>query len=347
MDTDALDACISEAGAENVPVVMLTVTNNSGGGQPVSLENIRAVRRVCDKHKVPFFLDACRFAENAWFIKTREEGCSEMTPLEIANAMFALADGCTVSAKKDGMANIGGFLAMKCPKLAARCRDLLILTEGFPTYGGLAGYDMEAIAIGLREALDPLYLCYRARSTAYLADKATAAGVPIVKPVGGHAVYLDAAALLPNIPRSELPAQALAVALYVEGGVRGVEIGSLMFGDSASMELVRLAMPRRTYTQSHMDYVGEVIERVAALARGGEISGYRIIQQPSWLRHFTAKLEPVQLSVWNGLKVLPTSFKMLVMISGAESYSCPCCFFFGRFFRLLLHVQSCIVLAEL
>lgn len=294
MDVAALDACISEAGAENVPVVMLTVTNNSGGGQPVSLENIRAVRAVCDKHKVPFFLDVFRFAENAWFIKSREEECAEMTPLEIANAMFALADGCTMSAKKDGMANIGGFLALKCPKLAARCRDLLILTEGFPTYGGLAGYDMEAIAIGLREALDPLYLCYRTRSTAYLADKAVAAGVPIVKPVGGHAVYLDAAALLPDIPRSELPAQALAVALYVEGGVRGVEIGSLMFGDAASMELVRLAMPRRTYTQSHMDYVGEVIDRVAAKARSGEISGYRIVEQPSWLRHFTAKLEPLK-----------------------------------------------------
>eukprot|EP00435_Cladocopium_sp_Y103_P057654 s638_g19.t4 len=279
MDIAALDACISEAGAENVPVVMLTVTNNSGGGQPVSLENIRAVRAVCAKHKIPFFLDACRFAENAWFIKSREEECAEMTPLEIANAMFALADGCTMSAKKDGMANIGGFLAMKCPKLAARCRDLLILTEGFPTYGGLAGYDMEAIAIGLREALDPLYLCYRTRSTAYLADKAVAAGVPIVKPVGGHAVYLDAAALLPDIPRSELPAQALAVALYVEGGVRGVEIGSLMFGDAASMELVRLAMPRRTYTQSHMDYVGEVIDRVAAKARSGEISGSWISEE--------------------------------------------------------------------
>ena len=191
------------------------------------------------------------------------------------------------------MANIGGFLAMRSAQIAARCRDLLILTEGFPTYGGLAGYDMEAIAVGLKEALDPLYLCYRARSTAYLAEKATSAGVPIMKPVGGHAVYLDAAGLLPTIPRSELPAQALAVALYVEGGVRGVEIGSLMFGEAASMELVRLAMPRRTYTQSHMDYVGEVIEKVAAKARSGELRGYRIVEQPPWLRHFTAKLEPL------------------------------------------------------
>ncbi|CAJ1442712.1 unnamed protein product [Effrenium voratum] len=292
MDIAALEACICEAGAENVPVVMLTVTNNSGGGQPVSLENIRAVRAVCDKYRVPFFLDACRFAENTWFMKTREPECAHMSPMEIANAMFALADGCTMSAKKDGMANIGGFLAMKDSELAARCRDLLILTEGFPTYGGLAGYDMEAIAIGLKEALDPLYLSYRARSTAYLGDKAEAAGVPIVKPVGGHAVYLDAAALLPQIARSEFPAQALAVALYVEGGVRGVEIGSLMFGDAASMELVRLAIPRRTYTQSHVDYVGEVIERVAAKARNAELCGYRIVEQPSWLRHFTARLEP-------------------------------------------------------
>ncbi|CAK9080719.1 unnamed protein product [Durusdinium trenchii] len=294
MDIAALDKCISEVGAENVPVVMLTVTNNSGGGQPVSLENIRAVRAVCDKYKVPFFLDACRFAENAWFIKMREASCAHMTPMEIANAMFAQADGCTMSAKKDGMANIGGFLAMKCPEVAARCRDLLILTEGFPTYGGLAGYDMEAIAIGLREALDPLYLCYRARSTAYLAEKATSAGVPIMKPVGGHAVYLDASALLPHIPREEFPAQALALALYVEGGVRGCEIGSLMFGDVAKMELVRLAMPRRTYTQSHLDYVGEVIERVAAKARAKELNGYRIVEQSQWLRHFTVKLEPLQ-----------------------------------------------------
>ncbi len=299
MDVQVLDDTIREVGVDRVPLVMITVTNNSGGGQPVSMANIRAVREVCDRYGVPLFMDACRFAENAWFIKIREPGYEDRTPLEIAREMFSYADGCTMSAKKDGMVNIGGFLAMKDPKLAQECRNLLILTEGFPTYGGLAGYDMEAMATGLMEALDPNYLQYRIRSTAYLADKAQAAGVPIVRPPGGHAVYLDAAHLLPHIPSNELPAQALAVALYLEGGVRGVEIGSLMFGrdlpdggfEPAAMELVRLAIPRRTYTQSHVDYVGEVIERVADKA--SELRGLRVVEQAPWLRHFTAKLAPL------------------------------------------------------
>lgn len=299
LDTDALERAIDEVGPERVPLVMVTVTNNSGGGQPVSLANLRAVRAICDRHRIPLFLDACRFAENAWFIKQREPGYGDVTPLEIAREMFSLADGATMSAKKDGMSNIGGFLAMNDPDLAERCRNLLILTEGFPTYGGLAGYDLEAVAVGLWEALDESYLRYRARSTAYLADLAEKAGVPTVRPPGGHAVYLDAARLLPHIPPSQYPAQALACALYLEGGVRGVEIGSLMFGRPlpdggevpAEMELVRLAVPRRTYTQSHIDYVGEVIAAVAARAR--DLRGLRIVEQPRWLRHFTAALEPL------------------------------------------------------
>jgi tryptophanase len=298
VDVDALDATIREVGRERIPLVMVTITNNSGGGQPVSLENLRAVRAVCDRHGLPLYLDACRFAENAYFIKLREPDCADLSPREIARKMFALADGCTMSAKKDGLANIGGFLAMNDPAVAARCRNLLILTEGFPTYGGLAGYDLEAVATGLEEVLDEEYLRYRLRSTAYLAEKAEAAGVPVVQPPGGHAVYLDAKALLPHIPPSRYPAQALAVELYRVGGVRGVEIGSVMFGKPqadgtdapAPMELVRLAVPRRTYTQSHIDYVGEVI---ADVARGKDrIRGYRIVDQAPWLRHFTARFEP-------------------------------------------------------
>jgi tryptophanase len=298
VDVDALAATIRAVGREHIPLVMVTVTNNSGGGQPVSLENLRAVRAVCDEYAVPLYLDACRFAENAYFIKLREPGCAELSPREIARRMFALADGCTMSAKKDGLANIGGFLAMNDPGVAARCRNLLILTEGFPTYGGLAGYDLEAVATGLEEVLEEEYLRYRLRSTAYLAEQAEAAGVPVVQPPGGHAVYLDAKALLPHIPPSRYPAQALAVELYRAGGVRGVEIGSVMFGKPqadgtdapAPMELVRLAVPRRTYTQSHIDYVGEVI---AEVARGKErIRGYRIVDQAPWLRHFTARFEP-------------------------------------------------------
>jgi tryptophanase len=299
MDLAALEALITERGADRVPLVMVTVTNNSGGGQPVSLENLRGVREICDRHGIPLFLDACRFAENAWFIKMREGGQGDRSPEEIARDMFVLADGCTFSAKKDGLANIGGFLALRDPDVAARCRNLLILTEGFPTYGGLAGRDLEAIAQGLEEVLHPEYLRYRIRSTEYLADKCHNGGVPIVRPAGGHAVYLDARALLPHIPPAGYPAQALAVELYRDGGVRGVEIGSVMFGkpgpdgseEPAAMELVRLAVPRRTYTQSHIDYVAEVVLSVAARAAG--IRGYRIVEQAPWLRHFTARFEQV------------------------------------------------------
>ncbi len=301
VDVDALEATIREAGRERIPFVMVTVTNNSGGGQPVSLDNLRAVRAVCDRHRLPLFLDACRFAENAYFIKLREPGYADAAPREIARQMFALADGCTMSAKKDGLANIGGFLGMNDAALAARCRNLLILTEGFPTYGGLAGYDLAAVATGLEEVLEEDYLKYRLRSTAYLAERAEAAGVPVVQPPGGHAVYLDAKALLPHIPPSGYPAQALAVELYRVGGVRGVEIGSVMFGKQqpdgseapAPMELVRLAVPRRTYTQSHIDYVGEVIAETAR--QRDSIRGLRIADQAPWLRHFTARFEPLGL----------------------------------------------------
>jgi tryptophanase len=299
VDIDRLVEVIEGAGADRVPMVMVTITNNSGGGQPVSMENLRAVRDVCDRYELPLFLDACRFAENSWFIKMREPGYADKTPREIAGEMFSLADGATFSAKKDGLANIGGFLVMHDPELAARCRNLLILTEGFPTYGGLAGRDLEAIAQGLEEVMDEEYLRYRIRSTAYLAEKADGAGVPIVKPPGGHAVYLDAKALLPHIPPSQYPAQALAVELYRDGGVRGVEIGSVMFGkpmpdgteEPAAMELVRLAIPRRTYTQSHIDYVAEVILSVAQ--RADAIPGYRITESAPWLRHFSARFEPL------------------------------------------------------
>ncbi len=298
MDVEALVELIEQVGPERVPIVMVTVTNNSGGGQPVSMANLRSVREVCDRYRIPFFLDACRFAENAWFIKQREEGYADKTPKEIAQEMFALADGATMSAKKDGLSNIGGFLAMNDGVLAQECRNLLILTEGFPTYGGLAGYDLEAIAQGLTEVLQEEYLQYRIRSTAYLADKVGAAGVPIVRPPGGHAVYLDAKAFLPHIPPEHYPAQSLAIELYLEGGVRGVEIGSVMFGRPqpdgselpAPMELVRLAVPRRTYTQSHIDYVGEVV--IAVADRSEQLGGYRIVDQAPWLRHFTATFEP-------------------------------------------------------
>jgi tryptophanase len=302
IDVAALEDTITREGRERIPVVMVTVTNNSGGGQPVSLANLREVRAVCDRHGIPLFLDACRFAENAWFIKQREPGYHAATPLEIAGEMFALADGAIMSAKKDGMSNIGGFLALRDHDTATQARNLLILTEGFTTYGGMAGYDLEAVASGLWEALDEDYLRYRIRSTAYLADLAARAGMPTIRPPGGHAVYLDAARLLPHIPSFQYPAQVLACALYVEGGVRGVEIGSVMFGrpqsdgseTPAAMELVRLAIPRRTYTQSHIDYVGEVIERVATGAE--RLSGLRIVEQAPWLRHFTAAFAPLSRS---------------------------------------------------
>lgn len=300
IDIERLRETLSEAAPGTVPLVMITVTNNSGGGQPVSMQNIRAARELCDEYGVPLFLDACRFAENAWFIKMREEGYSDKTPREIAQEMFSYAHGATMSAKKDGLANIGGFLAMNDPEWAGTARNLLILTEGFPTYGGLAGYDLEAIAIGLNEVLDENYLRYRIRSTEYLANTISDGGMPIVQPPGGHAVYLDAAALLPHIPPHEYPAQSLAIELYRAGGVRGVEIGTVMFGrvdpdggpdEPAAMELVRLAIPRRTYTQSHIDYVAEVVIDVAE--RSEELGGYRIVEQAPWLRHFTARLEPL------------------------------------------------------
>lgn len=299
IDIEALREVLSERGRDQVPLVMVTVTNNAGGGQPVSLENLRATRAACDEFDVPLFLDAARFAENAWFIVQREPGQSARSPREVAEEMFRLADGCTISLKKDGLGNIGGCLAMNDSELAHRCRNLLVLTEGFPTYGGLAGRDLEALAQGLLEVTDPDYLRYRVRTAAYLAEKAWAAGVETVRPPGGHAVYLDAAALLPHIPPHEYPAHALACELYLEGGVRGVEMGTLMFGraradgpdEPAPHELVRLALPRRVYTQSHVDYVGEVIGEVAR--RADALRGYQIVEQPEWLRHFTARLQPV------------------------------------------------------
>jgi len=298
LDVAALDAALADLGRARVPLVLLTITNNSGGGQPVSLANARAVAEVCRRHGVPLYLDACRFAENAWFVKTREAGQQERAPIEIARDFFSLADGCTMSAKKDGMANIGGFLALRDDALAARCRNLEILTEGFPTYGGMAGYDLEAIARGLYEALDEHYLRYRVRSIEYLGEKLIAAGVPIVEPTGGHAVYLDARAMLPQIEPLRYPAWSLANELYLTGGVRGVEIGSVMFGRQpdgserpAARELVRLAFPRRVYTQSHVDYVAEVIAHVHA--RRERLRGYRIVEEAPFLRHFTARLEPL------------------------------------------------------
>jgi len=297
IDLAALERLLAEQG-DLVPLVMVTVTNNSGGGQPVSLENLRGVRRLCDEYKKPFFLDACRFAENAWFIKLREPGQADRTPKAIAQEMFSLADGCTMSAKKDGLANIGGFLAVNSPEWAEAARNLLILTEGFPTYGGLAGYDLEAVARGLEEVVDEDYLRYRIRSTEYLGEKLIAAEVPIIRPPGGHAIYLDARALLPHVPPLQYPGISLANQLYVEAGIRGVEIGTVMFGlhpdgteSPGAMDLVRLAIPRRVYTQSHIDYVAEAVIGVAASR--SQLRGYRIVSAPKTLRHFTAIFEPL------------------------------------------------------
>jgi tryptophanase len=300
MDTAALELFIKEKGAEHIPLCMITITNNSGGGQPVSMQNIRDVRAICDRYNIPLFIDACRFAENAYFIKIREEGFADKSVKEIAQEIFSYADGCTMSAKKDAFANIGGFLAMRSASLAMQCRNLLVITEGFPTYGGLAGRDLEAIAIGLREVLDEHYLQYRIRSIEYLTNKLIEAGVPVMQPAGGHAVYLDAKAFLPHIPLNQYPGQALVGALYVEGGIRGVEIGSLMFGKydtageliPAALELVRLAIPRRVYTQSHIDYVAEVI--IEVFEKRHEIMGMNIIEESPMLRHFTAKLQPIE-----------------------------------------------------
>jgi tryptophanase len=293
MDLGALAHAIEREGSGAVPLVMMTLTNNSGGGQPVSLENLRGVREVCDRFGIPLYIDACRFAENAWFIKQREPGQEKRSVTEIARDVFALADGCTMSAKKDGLSNTGGFACTNDDALAAAMKDLLILTEGFPTYGGLAGRDLETIARGLREVVDEDYLAYRIRSTEYLGERIADGGVPIVEPPGGHAIYIDAKALLPQIAPLEFPGQALACELYLTGGVRSCEIGSVMFGiddTPAPMELVRLAIPRRVYTQSHIDYVVEVILDVNA--RRNSLRGLTIVSQPPTLRHFSARFSP-------------------------------------------------------
>ncbi len=300
MDIAKLRAFIEEVGPENIPFGMLTITNNSVGGQPVSMENIRQTAAVYHEYGIPFIIDACRFAENAYFIHLREPGYRDKTPLEIAREMFAYADGATMSAKKDGLGNIGGFLALRDEALYRRAAAQGVLWEGFPTYGGLAGRDLEALAVGLYEALEPAYLDYRLGQVAYLHARLQAEGVPVLSPPGGHAVYLDARALLPHIPQSQYPAQALAVELYRAGAVRGVEIGSVMFAhpdpDTGEMvypplELVRLAIPRRTYTQSHLDFVAQAAAQV--LARQEQVRGYRIVEAPELLRHFTARFEPL------------------------------------------------------
>jgi tyrosine phenol-lyase len=287
MDVAALERLIETEGAARVPLIMLTVTNNSGGGQPVSMANIEAVKRVASRDGIPLYLDACRFAENAFFIGRREPEFSNSSPKQIAQKMFRLADGCTFSAKKDAFANIGGLLCSNDDRVAMQETNLLILTEGFPTYGGLAGRDLEAIAVGLEEILDPDYLQYRIVSTEYLGRHIADHGVPIVEPPGGHAIYIDAARLLPHLPRNQFPAQALAVELYRHAGIRSVEIGSVMFGESAPHELLRLAIPRRVYTQSHIDYVVEAILEVNE--RRAEIRGLEIVEEPPFLRHFSAR----------------------------------------------------------
>ena len=300
MNLAGLERLLKREGRERVPLVLMTVTNNACAGQPVALGNLRRVAELCRSYGIPFFLDACRFAENAWFIKTREPGCRGRSLREIAREMFALADGCTMSGKKDGLVNIGGFLALNDESLAQQARNLLIVTEGFPTYGGLAGRDLEAFAQGLEEVLEEDYLRYRIRSIAYVVERLDELGIPVYRPAGGHAVYLDARAFLPHIPPQEYPGQALACALYLEGGIRSCEIGSVMFGKHdpdtgafrpAPLEQVRLAVPRRVYTQSHMDYVIETI--AAVFARRREIGGLRIVSEPPLLRHFTARFEPL------------------------------------------------------
>ncbi|MGH9452541.1 MAG: tryptophanase [Terriglobia bacterium] len=290
MDVNRLEQLIERVGRGHVPLAMLTVTNNSGGGQPVSMENARAVSAVCRRHGIPLYFDACRFAENSYFIKLREEGYESKTPRQIAQEMFALGDGCTMSAKKDGMANIGGFLCTNNDVLAQQEKDILILTEGYPTYGGLAGRDLEAIAVGLEEALDEDYLRYRIASTGYLGKHLSDGDIPIVQPPGGHAIYLDARAFLPRVPPASFPGVALANELYLEGGIRSVEIGALMFGAAAKMDLVRLAIPRRVYTQSHIDYVIEV--GLEVWKHRDRIRGMRLTHEAPFLRHFTAHLEP-------------------------------------------------------
>ena len=295
MDVEALEELIEHAGPGRIPLVMLTVTNNSGGGQPVSMANVRLVSAICRQHHIPLYFDACRFAENAYFIKLREPGYGSKTPKQIAQEMFSYGDGCTMSAKKDGMANIGGFLCTNDDLLAQQEKNLLILTEGYPTYGGLAGRDLEASAVGIQEALEEDYLRYRIASTAYLGSHIAAQGVPIVQPPGGHAIYLDARAFLPHIPPEQFPGVALAAELYLEGGIRSAEIGTLMFGAAAKMDLVRLAIPRRVYTQSHIDYVVEIILDV--WREREQIQGLKLTYEAPFLRHFTARFEPVPMAV--------------------------------------------------
>ncbi|NWF90867.1 MAG: tryptophanase [Ignavibacteriaceae bacterium] len=297
MDVILLEKFIKEKGKENIPLCMITVTNNSGGGQPVSMQNVREVKEICVQYGIPLFIDACRFAENAYFIKLREKGYSNKSVLEIAQEMFSYADGVTMSAKKDALVNIGGFLALNDENLAMLCRNLLIVTEGFPTYGGLAGRDLEAVAQGLEEVLDEHYLQYRIRSVEYLGERILSAGVPIIEPPGGHAIYIDAKRFLPNIPPEQFPGQSIVIELYTEGGIRAVEIGSVMFGKYDNkgklipppMELVRLAIPRRVYTQSHIDYVIEVILEV--FKNRDKLKGYKITYEAPMLRHFTARFE--------------------------------------------------------
>ena len=300
MDLDALESMLRKEGPERIPLVMLTITNNANAGQPVSMENIRKTSAICRSHRIPFFLDACRFAENAYFIKIREPGYKKKTIREIAREMFSYADGCTMSGKKDGLVNMGGFLAVDDDELARRARNILIVTEGFPTYGGLAGHDLEAFARGLDEVLEEDYLKYRIRSVSYLGQQIDKLGAPIFHPPGGHAIYLDARAFLPHIPSHEYPGQALACELYISGGIRACEIGSVMFGktnpasgefEPAQLEMVRLAIPRRVYTQSHMDYVVECVE--AVYRNREQIRGMRIVYDPPVLRHFTAKFQPI------------------------------------------------------
>jgi tryptophanase len=300
LDTRKLRTFIQEKGAENISFGMITITNNAGGGQPVSLENLRAVASIYREYGLPFYIDACRYAENAYFIKLREPGYANKSTLEIAHEIFALADGATMSAKKDAIVNIGGFLAMNDETLYRRACNELILREGFPTYGGLAGRDLDALATGLWEGLDENYLAYRLGQTAYLAERLLENGIPIIEPPGGHAVYIDAGRLFPHIPPGEYPGQALVVELYLEGGIRAVEIGSVMFAHPdpgtgqmihPDLELVRLAIPRRVYTQSHLDYVVDTLVKIAQ--RRDQVHGYRFIYAPELLRHFTARFEPV------------------------------------------------------
>ncbi len=299
MDIEALEAFIKKYGRENIPLVVMTITNNSGGGQPVSMQNIRDTKEVCKKYSIPFFLDACRFAENAYFIKTREEEFKNKSILEICQETFSYADGSTMSAKKDALVNIGGWLSLNDEELAMKCRTLLIVTEGFPTYGGLAGRDLEAIAQGLEEVVDEHYLEYRIRSTAYLGEKMLNNGIPIIEPPGGHAIYIDAKRFAPHIPVEQYPGQSISCAMYLEGGIRACEIGSVMFGKydenkkliPAAMELVRMAIPRRVYTQSHVDYLAEVL--IEVYKKRNELKGVQIVYEAPMLRHFTAKFKPL------------------------------------------------------